>query len=777
MEKMWKCCKDLCKSFLTAYFLMILAFAIFAYSFGGKALSSYIISIPLQFLFTFILIVSIFSTVITIYFNYKYSKDKLDIQHASSSITILSYSGRIINTFLSLEVIFFFFNFAIQSILLFPPLLYDIENIFLKIIFYPLFFLYLIFSPIILVIPIYEFISFPYLYYKEPFLHLQTFKFINSNIDYNDYDEEKYDKVNKVENIIYSIEGIYFCILFLSGFKSELCSLLKDNMEFYIIFLNFINYITLIFCYLFFSIKFNIVPYFVRLVNFLKKKMFFSSKIKFSQLKNSEIETGTKTDVTDNNEIKNIGDNKEEEEKEELKNKKEEEEKKDKKIINILSYIMINQKNNNQDCKYDKLDLFITILKIVMIFFAIIGFIYLYINNNFTFPFFIIYMCILLLSIGLNFSIRYFLCCKEETKLKYNSSKINLSLYFSFSISILLIVALILINIKIDEKEDNHAFENAFLKREYNILRNKSYAFHNFCHSKLYNLSTYLYQPFINDAYYYDKKKNYSSFHSDNYTKLFFDDKYDVKVIGNLVNESKVRSVRMIQYFIKNKKNNNNVTILSIKGTSYKRDAYLDAQLYLPSVLLNILNTFSNLDHQKEALTFNLTEYALSIPYRLFFQYSLIEEYLDKLKNAYLAAVNNSMINDNDNIVLVGHSLGGGLAKILGKILGKQAISLSGPGINAFHSLWDSKGNSRFELTSIDIVPDSDIVPRVEVSSGTIYRLICVLSPLECHSKELSLCESLIICKNPYAKEYCRNIAKIEEEDINKTEILSEFNK
>ena len=166
MEKMWKCYKDLCKSFLTVFFLMILVFDIFAYSFGGKALSSYIISIPLQFLFTFILIVSIFSTVITIYFNYKYSKDKLDIQHASSSITILSYSGRIINTFLSLEVIFFFFNFAIQSILLFPPLLYDIENIFLKIIFYPLFFLYLIFSPIILVIPTYEFISLPYLYYK-----------------------------------------------------------------------------------------------------------------------------------------------------------------------------------------------------------------------------------------------------------------------------------------------------------------------------------------------------------------------------------------------------------------------------------------------------------------------------------------------------------------------------------------------------------------------------------------------------------------------------------
>ena len=45
--------------------------------------------------------------------------------------------------------------------------------------------------------------------------------------------------------------------------------------------------------------------------------------------------------------------------------------------------------------------------------------------------------------------------------------------------------------------------------------------------------------------------------------KLFFDDEFDIKVIGNLINESNVRTVKMIQYYIKNKRNNNNITILS----------------------------------------------------------------------------------------------------------------------------------------------------------------------------------------------------------------------
>ena len=107
-------------------------------------------------------------------------------------------------------------------------------------------------------------------------------------------------------------------------------------------------------------------------------------------------------------------------------------------------------------------------------------------------------------------------------------------------------------------------------------------------------------------------------------------------------------------------------------------------------------------------------------------------------------------------------------------MIGKKAISLSGPGINAFHSLWKNFGNSsNNELNSIDIIPDLDPVPRVEISGGTIYRIICLKSPLECHGSKLSLCESLIICRNPNAYEYCRNIAGLK----NEKDIADIFNK
>ena len=85
-------------------------------------------------------------------------------------VSKLSFLGRIVYTILSLEVLFFFYNFVVQSILLFPGPLYDMENKFFKSIFFDFYFLFVIFSPIVLIIPTYEFISFPYLFYNDPYM-------------------------------------------------------------------------------------------------------------------------------------------------------------------------------------------------------------------------------------------------------------------------------------------------------------------------------------------------------------------------------------------------------------------------------------------------------------------------------------------------------------------------------------------------------------------------------------------------------------------------------
>jgi hypothetical protein len=282
--------------------------------------------------------------------------------------------------------------------------------------------------------------------------------------------------------------------------------------------------------------------------------------------------------------------------------------------------------------------------------------------------------------------------------------------------------------------------------------------------------------PSINDAYYYNSNPKeapgyYSSLNIQDYKELFYDKDYQINIKGNLIKNNKSESVKMIQYNVKNSKDE--VTILSIKGTSNKKDIYLDFQLYFPSVLLNILSTFSIFGQQKDSLSFKFIEYSLSIPYRLFSQHSMIDEYLIDLKKAYA----DNQDSFYKNIVIVGHSLGGGLSKILGRLVKQQAISLSGPGVNAFHNLWGYEGQSEnFEISAIDLVPDMDLVPRVEVSGGTIYRIVCKEGPLDCHSKTLSLCEILIMCRNPNYEEYCRKMANLNDKQIHNIFIDSELN-
>ena len=299
----------------------------------------------------------------------------------------------------------------------------------------------------------------------------------------------------------------------------------------------------------------------------------------------------------------------------------------------------------------------------------------------------------------------------------------------------------------------------------------------NICYSSVYNIPLPYYLPFINDAYYFGnfKKKDSneennknSSLVIDEFKNLFFNDSYEIDVFGNLIQEK--NTVKMVQYNVRNAKNY--ITILSIKGTTYNTDIFLDAQLYFSSILLSISSSFS-ISTEKDSHTFNFIEYGLNIPYRMFFKFLLIDKYMNKLKDAFIK----NEYSFYKNVVIVGHSLGGGLAKLFGRFIGKQAISLSGPGINAFHSLWNYKGNSEnFGISSIDIVPDKDIVPRVEISGGTIYRILCKSAVLSCHSKELSLCEVLIMCRNPNYENYCKSFAKLNDKTIKDILRSSELN-
>ena len=684
---------------------------------------------------------------------------------AKDSLFGFSLPGRIIFTIYTFHGLFFIYNLVIQYIILIPSILYTVEmSNFLKIVLSILYFIFAISSSNILVIPTFEFLSFPFLLVRNPFSHFISFIYIHRG---NEFDQKKIKDKDIIINIILIVfEIIYFTsLIFVYAFS---IIKFKDVIKFIILIIIYLYYLTLVIMYFYTSL------------------FLFIKNIK--NIKNLNWKETLNYYFGDNIEIPKE---------------------------NLMSYLinpfrLKNYKNNQnkdnsyyfEDCAYDSG----IIIKIVLIIFTIIASIFIF-KKFLSFwlccvYFLVFFILMTILSIVLNFPLCYrnrktfgtfgcccdFLCFKKSNNILISNVNyiykplhpliISITRFISDIIILLVAIALLYIHFLNEDNNDinDNIFSNIYPTEK--ATDTKKMLLPNICYSSIHNIPLPLYLPFINDAYYYnnlinekkgDKKHYYSSsFDIDNYKKLFYDDNYIIEVYGNLIKKS--NTVKMVQYNISNKKNY--VTILSIKGTSYNTDIYIDSQFYFSSILLNLLSTFS-ISTEKNSLSFKLIEYSLTIPYRIFFRYLIIDKYFSELQNAYIENERKFF----KNVVIVGHSLGGGLAKLFGRIMGKQAISLSGPGINAFHSLWNYKGKSEnFGISAIDLVPDKDLVPRVEVSGGTIYRIICKEGVLNCHSKDKSLCEVLIMCRNPNYYTYCRNVANLSDSKINEIIESSELN-
>ena len=151
-----------------------------------------------------------------------------DIMHA------ITFLGRIIFALYSFHGLFFIYNFIIQYIILVPGILYDFDS---KIAQFSLGCIYLLFAVCtsnILVIPTFEFFNFPFLHYRNPFAHFQSFYYI---IEDKEFDTEKIIRENN--NYINSIL-LFVEILYSLGYALGLGSItvkVKDFIKIIVLFL------------------------------------------------------------------------------------------------------------------------------------------------------------------------------------------------------------------------------------------------------------------------------------------------------------------------------------------------------------------------------------------------------------------------------------------------------------------------------------------------------------------------------------------------------------
>ena len=224
--------------------------------------------------------------------------------------------------------------------------------------------------------------------------------------------------------------------------------------------------------------------------------------------------------------------------------------------------------------------------------------------------------------------------------------------------------------------------------------------------------------------------------------KSFFKEKIEKINEMRILNEnSKYGVVLLITVIIPHEKP---LSIFAIQGSIKKLDWWLDIEIFCSSAIFSFLNRISVT--QLESLTSNIITWLLTLPLRFLDKLTLFKKYFESLDPYISEEI--KKINGTNNIIFIGHSLGGGLAKFFGLKYHKESVSFSGPGITPLEfKLKDELNYKYFKTNLIDVIPDYDTIPRIETSAGIRYRVLCNKGFFECHGIERTICQMGATCR------------------------------
>ena len=343
------------------------------------------------------------------------------------------------------------------------------------------------------------------------------------------------------------------------------------------------------------------------------------------------------------------------------------------------------------------------------------------------------------------YDIKYQIKCRKFNE-KFGAFKVLDSLPLIVSILIIIVLIFIVIIFGIADSffitaeeriNENLKFKITNWERE-NFSDKSNNIEHAICFTDVYGLSILKIVSLAYASYMKDPENiiNY-------YENSIFKEKIEKITEMRYLNiNSKYSIVLMINLDIPGQKP---LTVFSVQASLKKLDFWLDLEMFCSSLFFTITRILSL--NSLESLTTKAIIWILSIPIRILEKFTLFSKYIKYL----IIDIDEEIqkIGNSRNIIFTGHSLGGGLAKYLGWKYHKENIAVSGPGITPLeYKLTKEKNNYKyFKSNLIDIVPDNDIVPRIENSGGIRYRVLCEKGYIECHQIGRILCQIGATCR------------------------------